>query len=217
MSKLYFFWDCDELLINTVDAFKKFVFEKYGVVLPEDLHDFEKIEDQLGISRSTVTAWWSAFNISDYLSKKGFTPQKELLDFILNLYINGYESHIITSRPEDECKISTEKWKNQYFGKSISSIQFCNTYSENMTLIKRKKSEAIAEFITTDDFFIFADDTHTHAIEVAEAFPENSIVYLLEKTWNKNRKIPVLNNLGKVRNESEMIFNIKMFMQHLHY
>jgi hypothetical protein len=212
MAKLYFFWDCDEVLVETVNAFRKFVNDEFNVLLPRDLHDFERIENQLEVERSTVTHWWSVFNTSNYLTKKGFGPHGELLNLILDLHHKGYESHIVTSKPEDECRNSTEKWRNKYFGKSIKTIQFCNSYSKNKNLIIRKKSLAISELITKEDFFIFAEDTHTHAIDVARAFPDNSLVYLLEKTWNRNQDLPKLKNLARVKDECKMVFKIRDFL-----
>ncbi|MCA9351231.1 hypothetical protein KC929_00450 [Patescibacteria group bacterium] len=212
MGKLFFFFDCDEFLVDIEEAFKKFVFNRFGFQITESIQDIEKIENELGISREKAIFCWSEFNKSEHIREK--EPNPFLYNFILNLSTSGYEEiHIVTSRPEDECGEATEYWKAKFFGDSIKTIQFCNTYSKNQKLKKRKKSEAIGELVTQDDFIVFGDDTHRHVIDVAETFPNNSLVCLLTKSWNKNRELPNHKNLSRVQNEEEFVLSIKMFMQ----
>jgi len=41
------------------------------------------------------------------------------------------------------------------------------------------------------------------------------LVYLLEKTWNKNRSIPRLKNLQRGQNERKIIFEIRDYLGRL--
>lgn len=210
-GRIIYCWDCDELLVPTMNSFRKFMHENFNIAIPEEIEDFEKIELQLGCTRDEMISWWSAFNTTDYLNKNKIAPNRDLLNFIWERSKKGYESNIITSRPEYECRTNTEYWVREYFGNAITHISHCNSYSENDHVRKRKKSEAIQELLNDNDFFLFAEDTHTHAIDVAESHPDNSMIYLLEKTWNRKREIPMLDNLVRVSDEKQMIAHMRSF------
>lgn len=210
-GRIVYYFDCDELLVPTMFSFRKFVFENYNVEIPEEILDFENIEVEINRTKEEMSLWWSTFNTTDYLNKNKVSPNHDLLNFIWDRSRRGYESNIITSRPEYECRENTEYWVREHFGNAITHIYHCNSYSRNTAVRKRKKSEAIQELLNDNDFFLFAEDTHTHAIDVAESHPDNSMVYLLEKPWNRKREIPMLDNLVRVSNEKQMIAHMRSF------
>jgi len=202
MKKIYFFWDCDDICIKIIDEFRKFIDEKYDIFLPRDLGNLEKIEKQIGIQQSTLSQWWSVFNASDYLFKKELAPNKMLVELIKKLHTDGHESHFITSRSECELSESIEKWKDRYFGTRISSIHCSND--------SKKKSELISDVVKPDDFLFFSSKTCTHAVEVAQVFQKNSLVFLFNSVGSKNQVIPNLQNLKRIQNVRELIFDINV-------
>lgn len=173
-------FDCDDVLLEFIPAFIKFVYKNFGTLVRiEDFNSYE-FSKVFNVSQEKMNFWMDRFYESEEfanLCTESGAP--ELIDLFYHV-----EALLvcITARTSGTEHV-TRKQIWEMYSSNFSKVLFTKN---SLTGERLKKSEIIRSEFGYVDMFI--DDAGHNAVDVAENFPE-AIVILLRRNWNKDYQI----------------------------